>query len=166
MSIQQIVDIVSSFDGALVFAPDESSGAPEIAWGDFFFYYAPDGQVPTTVQPYATIVTKNYPGDPQSLLDSDGRWRLNIHVGSAAFEQLNGQNVQDFTTLDSAEPDVVVPHPVYGRLGWVAVVNPDERTTATVVRLLGDAHRTAKAREDRRLGRVGDFIPPGPGLAG
>lgn len=39
---------------------------PEISWSDHFFYYAPDGLVPRNRQPYATIVTKNYPDDVQS----------------------------------------------------------------------------------------------------
>lgn len=150
MSIDQIVDLVRSFDGALVLAPDEHSGPPEIAWGDFFFYYAPDGMVPANVQPYATIVTKDYPGDTQSDLDGEGRWRVNIHVGRAGFGQLTGQSVRDFSDRDFAAPDVVLPHPVYGRLGWVAIVNPGERTAATVTRLLADAHDRAKARATRR----------------
>ena len=158
MSIEQVLDVVRSFDGSLVLAPEEGSGTPEVAWGDLFFYYAPDGQVPTTGQPYATIVTKNYPGDTQSDLDGEGRWRVNIHVGRAEFERLTGGSVRDFTSRDFAAPDVVLPHPVYGRLGWVAVVNPGERTMAAVVDLLGDAHRKAEARATRRSG--GGALPP------
>ena len=66
MSIEQIIFLVRGFDGALVLAPTEGSDAPEIAWGDYFFYYAPDGRVPRNRQSYATIVTKNYPDDADS----------------------------------------------------------------------------------------------------
>jgi hypothetical protein len=45
---------------------------------------------------------------------------------------------------------VFLPHPVYGSLGWVAVVNPGEHTTDAVLQLLRDAHHAARARVDRR----------------
>jgi len=80
MEIDEIVDQIRSLDGTLVLAPAPGSEHPEIAWGDYFFYYAPDGQVPTSTQPFATIVTKDYPDDTTSRL-VDGRWRVNIHVG-------------------------------------------------------------------------------------
>ncbi|WP_398979228.1 DUF6194 family protein [Streptomyces sp. I05A-00742] len=43
-----------------------------------------------------------------------------------------------------------MPHPVYGALGWISVVNPGERTTDIVVRLLRGAHDAARARFARR----------------
>lgn len=147
MSIDRILAAVRSFDGVLVLAPGEGSGFPEIAWGDFFFYYAPDGQVPANVQPYATIVTKNYPGDTDSDLDDAGRWRVNIHVGRSAFRELTGESA---ASHDFARTDVVMPHPVYGSLGWVAVVNPGDQTLNIVVDLLRNAHDDAKARAARR----------------
>jgi len=152
MSIERILDAVRSFDSVLVLEPAEGSGFPEIAWGDFFFYYAPDGQVPANVQPFGTIVTKNYPGDTGSDLDGAGRWRVNIHVGRDAFQELTGESTKDFAPRDFARTDVVMPHPVYGALGWVAVVNPGEQTINTVVDLLRNAHGDAKTRAARRAG--------------
>lgn len=92
MSMEQIVQTVRAFDGVLELAPTEGSEFPEIAWGDHFFYYAPDGQIPQQVQPYATVVTKDYPGDTRCDLDPPGRRRLNIHVGRAAFTRLIGED--------------------------------------------------------------------------
>ncbi|GAB3259334.1 DUF6194 family protein [Arthrobacter pigmenti] len=150
MSMEQILETVSSFDGVLVLAPKEGHGVPEIAWGDFFFYYAPDGQTPKNVQPYATIVTKNYPDDVESDLDPDGRWRVNIHVGKAKFTELTGENPRNFGPCDFAAADKIMPHPVYGSLGWVAVVNPGDRTLPSVVELLHAAHEEARRRFVRR----------------
>lgn len=150
MSMEQIIQTVRSFDGVLVLAPKEGSGVPEIAWGDFFFYYAPDGRIPQNVQPYATIVTKNYPDDVESDLDPDGRWRVNIHVGKAKFVELTGQSPRGFGPRDVSVADEFVPHPVYGSLGWIAVVNPGHRTNGTVVELLHTAHRNARRRSIRR----------------
>ena len=63
MDLNEIVHAVRALDGVLVLAPDVGSDFPEISWGDFFFYYAPDGEVPLNTQPFATIVTKDYPDD-------------------------------------------------------------------------------------------------------
>jgi len=151
MSMQQILDTVQGFDGALVVRPRPGDGTPELAWGDAFFFYAPDGRMPPNTQPYGTIVTKDYPEDDASNLDPDGRWRVNVHVGRAAFLTLTGEDPRHLERpRDLAAADVVNPHPVYGALGWVCVVLPGERTTTTVLRLLRDAHEAARARAERR----------------
>ncbi|MFF1720226.1 DUF6194 family protein [Streptomyces sviceus] len=142
--MEQIIATVRDFDGALVVVPGPGGDSPEIAWGDAFFYYAPDGRTPRHTQPYGTIVTKDYPDDTASDLDPPGRWRVNVQVGRAALPELLGQR------HDPAEADVLLPHPVYGALGWICVVNPGERTTGTVVRLLREAHEAARARAARR----------------
>ncbi|MET7686499.1 DUF6194 family protein [Streptomyces sp. NPDC005483] len=142
--MEQIIATVRGFDGALVVVPGPDGDSPEIAWGDAFFYCTPDGRVPRNTQPYGTIVTKNYPDDTASDLDPPGRWRVNVQVGRAALPELLGQR------HDPATADVLLPHPVYGALGWICVVNPGERTTGTVVRLLREAHEAARARAVRR----------------
>jgi hypothetical protein len=149
LSIDQIIDTVRDLDGSLVVAPAAGDADfPELAWGDAFFYYAPDGVMPRTVQPYGTIVTKNYPDDTASDLDAPGRWRVNIHVDRATFRELTGD--EEASAVDPAMPDVVLPHPVYGSAGWIAVVNPGPATADTVLRLLREAHDAARTRYARR----------------
>jgi hypothetical protein len=58
------------------------------SWGDLFFYYAPDGVVPTAGQPFATIVTKHYPDDAGSRLARPGAFRLNVAAGREAVREL------------------------------------------------------------------------------
>lgn len=144
MSMEQIIATVRGFDGALVVVPEPGGDSPEIAWGDAFFYYAPDGRMPRNTQPYGTIVTKDYPDDTASHLDPPGRWRVNVQVGRTALPELLGERD------DPAAADVMLPHPVYGALGWICVVNPGERTTGTVIRLLREAHEAARVRAVRR----------------
>ncbi|MFC8796346.1 DUF6194 family protein [Streptomyces griseoincarnatus] len=145
LSIDQIIGTVRDLEGSLVVAPAVGDpDFPELAWGDAFFYYAPDGVMPRTVQPYGTIVTKNYPDDTASDLDGPDRWRVNIHVDRATFRELTGDQA------DPATPDLVLPHPVYGSAGWIAVVNPGRETGDTVLRLLREAHDAARARFERR----------------
>ncbi|MFD7092382.1 DUF6194 family protein [Streptomyces sp. NPDC056652] len=149
--MEQIIATVRGFDGALVFSPEPGGDFPELVWGDAFFYYAPDGQMPQNVQPYGTIVTKNYPDDTASDLDPPGRWRVNVHVDRTTFRELTGEEPRGLDRpRDYAAADGVMPHPVYGALGWVCVVNPAGRTTDTLVRLLRGAHEAARSRFERR----------------
>src|SRR5687767_2020527 len=151
MSMEQILSAVSALDGALILAPPAGSEFPESAWGDAFFYYAPDGEVPQNVQPYGTIVTKDYPDDTASRLDEEGRWRVNIHVDRSTFVGLTDEEPRHLTRhRDFAATDQINPHPVYGALGWVAIVNPGERTMSTALELLREAHRAARLRFERR----------------
>ncbi|MDN5727758.1 MAG: DUF6194 family protein [Propionibacteriales bacterium] len=145
MSMQQILDELRSYDGILELAPTEGSQFPELAWGDHFFYYAPDGKVPTNRQPFATIVTKDYPDDQQSRLDPEGRWRLNIHVGARRRTDLTGG-----AATDPATEDVIIDHPGYGAMGWVAVVNPGAASLALMPALLRAAYEDDRRRVERR----------------
>ncbi|MFK3671393.1 DUF6194 family protein [Leifsonia aquatica] len=146
-SMDRIIAAVRALDGALVLRPEPGDGSPELAWGDTFCFFAPDGQVPSNTQPYATIVTKDYPEDTLSALGGD-RWRVNIQVGRKRLADLVGDGPHD-----PAAVDALVPHPVYGSLGWVAVVLPGERTLGTVLDLVRDAHDDALRRADRRAAR-------------
>ena len=145
MTIEQILTAARGEPGVLELAPEAGSDHPEISWGDHFFYYAPDGAVPTNRQPYATIITKDYPDDSESQLDPPGRWRLNIHVGPAKLLELVGPGPHDLSAADE-----FLPHPLYGALGWVAVVNPGEKTMAAASHLLRDAHAADQRRQARR----------------
>jgi hypothetical protein len=149
--MDRLVETVRALDGVLELSPSEGSPFPEISWGDRFFYYAPDGQVPEREQPFATIVTKNYPGDVGCDLDRPDRWRLNIHVGPATFVELTGEHPRDEAKpRDYTAIDVVLPHPVYRAQGWVSIINPGANTHALVARLLRQAHADAKRRVERR----------------
>ncbi|MFJ8141146.1 DUF6194 family protein [Streptomyces sp. NPDC096013] len=149
--MEQIIATVRDFSGAHVVVPEPGGDFPELAWGDAFFYYAPDGRPPRNVQPYGTVVTKNYPEDTASDLDLPGRWRVNIQVDRPTFRALTGEEPGRLNRIyDYAVTDHVVPHPVYGTLGWISVVNPAERTGELVVELLRRAHDDARARHARR----------------
>ncbi|GAB3615747.1 hypothetical protein GCM10027416_03040 [Okibacterium endophyticum] len=155
MSMEQILSEVRAYDGLLELAPAPGSEHPEISWGDHYFYYAPDGQVPRNRQPYATIVTKNYPNDADSHLDEPGRWRLNIHVGPAVFTALIGYPPEeiDDADVDYSAEDAFTPHPLYGVYGWVCVVNPGTATLDRALELLNGAHLADRRRVERRQER-------------
>jgi hypothetical protein len=145
MTKEEIIEYVSALDGVLPMEPVPGDGSPEIAWGDTFFYYSPEGVVPTKIQPFATIVTKNYPGDETSRLDRPDAFRVNIAAGKDAFTRWTGHTPQEM-----AADDTVLAHPVYGTAAWLAVVNPGARTEETTRELLRKAYELARARYERR----------------
>lgn len=153
--MERVLEELRSLDGILELAPQPGSEHPAISWGDHFFYYAPDGRVPTNRQPYATIITKDYPDDAESRLAPPGRWRLNIHVGARVFSELLGVPPReiDVHAADLSASDVFLPHPLYAPYGWVCIVNPGAATTDRALRLLEQAHaddRRRVVRRDRR----------------
>jgi hypothetical protein len=154
MTMDEIITLVSGLDGVLTFRPVPGDGSPEIAWGDTFFYYSADGSTPTDAQPFATIVTKNYPDDEVSRLDRPGAFRVNVAAGKDAFTRWTGHAPRDRSTTgaqpnDDAVDDTVIAHPVYGAVGWLAVTNPGPRTDATIRDLLHAAYERTKARHER-----------------
>lgn len=151
MTVEQIAQSLHDLEGVVVLAPQPGSEYPEIAWGDSFYYYAPGGQVPANVQPFTTVVTKDYPDDVASRLDEEGRRRLNIRVDREAFIELTGEEPHDLRRpRDFAAADVVLPHPIYASSGWVAIVNPGPATTSTALGLVRNAYDAARARYERR----------------
>lgn len=152
MSMERILSEVRSYEGVCELHPAPGSEYPEISWGDHFFYYSSDGRIPSSRQPYATIVTKDYPGDTTSRLGEVGRWRLNIHVGRRVFAELLGYtpSMINPSVVDHAADDVFNPHPMYGEQGWVGVVNPGVRTCDSALLLLQNAHLGDRRRVERR----------------
>jgi hypothetical protein len=154
MNEEEVVTALTALPGVAAMTATKKSGAPEVAWGDSFFYYEPEGVPGDRRFPFATVVIKNYPGfDTTSQLDRPGVFRLNLSVGRARFEDLFGFGPAEFDkhaeTFDFAALDRVIPHPVYAKQGWVSVVVPGERSREQVVDLIAYAYERAKSRHRR-----------------
>jgi len=153
-TIAEILKVVSGWDGVLVVSPGPGDGSPEIAWGDSFIYYEPEGTMPKNRQPFATIVTKDYPDDHQSLLDREGVYRVNFHPGPETFTARAEAAGTDATVLDQ-----FIVHPVYGPYGWLAVLNPGDQTSSVTEELLREAYELDRIRYERRRVRRKNEAP-------
>lgn len=147
----ELIQFVTSLPGVTAMTPGPGSDAPEIAWGDTFIFYDPQGAPSDRRMPFATIVTKDYPEfDTASNLDRPGIFRLNIAVGRTRFEDLLGYppaaHPQHHTDIDYTALDQVLPHPVYATQGWISILNPGERTSDVARSLLREAHTRAANR--------------------
>jgi hypothetical protein len=155
MTETEIVAFLSSLEGVVANMASAESGAPESAWGDWFFFYDPEGREANQRFPFATLVCSDYPGfDTSSQLDRDGVFRLNAAVGRAAYERLLGHppaaRAEHADDYDYAEFDTLLPHPIYAAQGWVSIVNPGPGTAELAQRLLVEAHALARGRWQRR----------------
>ena len=131
------------------------------AWGETSYFYNPDHVLKRGTY-FATIKEKDGENDRASELGRQGIWRLNIGVTKAAYQALFGplparpakggiiEGPWDVTVRN-----VITPHPIYGWMGWVAVLSPSEETWKRCIPLLKVAHGRAKVKfEKRTLQRV------------
>lgn len=118
--------------------------------GDTFFFGNPDQEpAPDHMFPFATIVTSdNY--DDGSNLNRPSVFRLNFGVGKQTFRELFGTGDADANSYDFTALDQLMPHPTYGKMFWVCVLNPTEATFQSVQPLLAESYSLAANRDRRR----------------
>jgi hypothetical protein len=148
--------IADTFAGVDVVVASKESDAPEIAWGDTFFSYDPNRNLPPQRRfPFATIVTKDYGEfDNASNLNRPGVFRLNIGVSKDTFQRLFGAlpgAADAATEYDFSALDQLMPHPVYAPQGWVCVLNPSAPTCEALKPILAEAYE----RSARKLSKSG-----------
>jgi hypothetical protein len=113
--------------------------------GCTFFFTDPEQKFP-----FATLSTSDE-DDRASDLARPGAFRLNIGVSKQTFAGLfgppaaGGEARYDYTALDR-----IMPHPVYGKMYWVCVLNPSAETFETVRRLLAEAYEAGTRQRARR----------------
>jgi hypothetical protein len=139
--------ITETFEGVdVVVAPSDDA---------VFFFYDPAREIPLDRRlPFATLVTSDA-YDQFSDLNRPSVFRVNIGISKETFRSLFGSKASpsgggeveggyDFTALDR-----LMPHPVYGRMSWICVLNPGPETSETVRTLLAEAHSQAARRYAR-----------------
>lgn len=154
MTQDDVIEFVrAELEGTVVVVASEDHGDPDVAWGDTFFFYDPDGiTVPERRLPFATIVTNDYPGfDEASNLRRTGVYRVNAWVSRDTFELETSSD--EASAIDYAALDKVMPHPVYGPQSWLSVLNPGPDTADRVHALLAEAHDRAKTRYEKQRKR-------------
>jgi hypothetical protein len=138
VDFDSIREVIAAFPGTLV-VEDGS---------DIYAIHDPDGDYEQRPrQGWATIMTSDA-YDTASHLDRPGVFRLNIGLGRDRFREL----LDPAGEYDTTALDVLFPHPVYGSMNWVSVLNPD-RTWPLVRQLLADAHAFAVRKHDNAARR-------------
>ncbi len=135
-----------------------------VASGDSFFFYNPDSNVPPDHRfPFVTIVTSDI-NDPFSNLNRPSVFRLNIGISKETFRSLFGdpsllpsakdsmeESSKNSSNYDFTAMDQLMPHPVYGQMSWVCMLNPGDEAFETKVRqLLAEAYDLAVSKYKRQ----------------
>ena len=126
------------------------------AWGDLFFYYNPDRTQPDEFY-FASLKSKDDDYDHFSNLDRPNIFRLNIGISKASYQTLFGTQTPRPGTADASDADYdftvldqLVPHPVYGKMYWVSVLNPSDATFEAVKPLLAEAYELVVDKSAKR----------------
>ena len=120
--------ILETFEGVNVIDDD----------GNSFFFYDTENRIP-----FVTIVTSDK-YDSHSDLSRPGVYRLNIGTGKDIYRAMfQTDKIPTEAGYDFSAMDVVMPHPEYGRVYWVCVLNPSEGTFENVKPLIAEAYGLA-----------------------
>ncbi|KUJ84210.1 hypothetical protein AWR36_000400 [Microbulbifer flavimaris] len=127
------------------------------AWGEQSFFYNPERNLPRGVY-FATLKAKDGENDQASGLDRKGVYRFNFGVTKPTFESVlgpkpsrpaaggvvkTGHNFRQLNTL--------MPHPVYGWMSWVCILNPDRESFDNLLPLLEESYALAVRKYDKRV---------------
>ncbi len=133
---------------------------PVESWGETALFYNPARRLPRGVY-FAMLKRKDGANDRASALRRPGVFRLSLGTSQALFEARFGpppprpakgcavRRPWDFTALDRC-----TPHPVYGWMCWVAILNPSPASLACLLPLADAAHARAMAGYEQRLRRA------------
>jgi len=152
---------ITNFETVRMYIEKSFKGlSPLSTWGEFTFFYNPECLL-TRGTYFCTLKEKNGDNDQGSALDREGVFRLNFGLPSTAYVELFGakpgrppkgcivQGPWDFTELDT-----LMPHPVYGWMGWVAVLNPSSETLNACKPLLELAYTKATNAYEARIAKL------------
>ncbi len=130
---------------------------PKSSWGETALFVNPEGRLPYGSY-FATLKEKDGDNDKASDLDRQGIFRLNFGPGRKAFESVFGPpparpakggiiaGPWDFTATDQ-----LLPHPVYGWMSWMCILNPSQASFESIIPLLRQAHGRALASAQAKL---------------
>lgn len=130
---------------------------PKMSWGETAFFVNPGGKLPSGSY-FVTIKEKDGDNDKASNLDRDGVFRLNFGPGRKAFEKHFGtppvrpakggviEGPWDFTKLNR-----LMPHPVYGWMSWMCILNPEKSSFEALTELLDSAHQKSSKSAAHKL---------------
>ena len=118
-------------------------------WGETGLFYNPEGKLKKGIY-LLTIKEKDGANDKASNLNREGVFRLNLGVSKTTFIELFGEiptrppaggiiNMDyDFT-----KQNTLMPHPVYGWMSWLCVLNPGADTFEGMLPLIEEGYDLA-----------------------
>lgn len=134
-------------------------------WGERGLFYNPEGQFSKGAY-VLTFKEKDGANDSASNLNTADKYRLNLKISKKTFIKLfklvpkrpaAGEIIEgeyDFTELDK-----LMPHPIYGWMTWVCVLNPTLKTIELMEAegLFEEAYQAAVVTINQKLKKGNSF---------
>ena len=147
VSIDDIIDyVIARHDGVVV----------GHNWGERGLFYNPGNQLPKGVY-ILTFKEKDGLNDKASYVDRSGVYRLNLGISRATFVQMFGAIPKRpaagrtvATGHDFQKLAEIMPHPVYGWMAWIAVLNPSPSTFEALRPLIEEGVALARQKFNSR----------------
>ncbi len=126
------------------------------SWGEKGIFYNPDHRLKRGVY-ILTVKEKDGDNDKGSNLNRPGIYRVNLGIRTNSFIRLFGavpkrpkaggivEMKYNFTAIDT-----LLPHPIYGWMGWICVLNPSEETFEGLKPYIQEAYEFAKEKFAKR----------------
>lgn len=127
------------------------------SWGETGIFYNPGNKFKRGVY-VLTIKEKDGDNDRASDLNREGVYRLNFGIKRETFMELFGSiphrpskgGVVDMN-YDFSESNTLIPHPVYGWMSWVSILNPTLECFVTkLIPLIQEAYCLAVLKSNKR----------------
>lgn len=134
--------LLSHFDGL----------CPKNSWGETSFFYNPGNSRPSGSY-FFTIKEKDGENDKACNLNRQGIYRINFGITEASFLKLFGKKPKRPKqggiiegNYDFCQKNTLLPHPVYGWMKWVMIINPSNLQFEKIKPLIEKSYQLAKKR--------------------
>ncbi len=126
-------------------------------WGETGLFYNPELKLKKGIY-LLTIKEKDGENDSSSNLNRENHFRLNIGISKPTFIKMFGRiparpsaggiiNMDyDFSAVDK-----IIPHPVYGWMSWICVINPSSETFKTLIPLIDEGFKLAMEKYSKKI---------------
>jgi len=132
---------------------------PLDSWGEKSFFLNPQKQLKRGTY-FATLKEKDGENDKASFLNRNGIFRLNMGVTKDCYLSLFSHSPKRPAKggiiegdYDFTQTDIILPHPVYGWMSWLSVLNPSEKTFEQCKDLLAIAYDKAHHATQKKLAK-------------
>lgn len=126
-------------------------------YGERAIFYNPGGAAPLGVI-LAAIKDHDGPNDRSARLSRAGVYRFAFGIARQTFARRFGSipsrppkgRVVQLPRYDPSRLDILMPHPVYGWMGWLQILSPTAASFHSLGPLLSESLELARARWERR----------------
>lgn len=129
------------------------------SWGETALFYNPDHLLPNGIY-FCTIKEHDGDNDKASKLNRKDVFRISLGISKTTYQNQFGvrpkrpnkggiiDTKHDFTKLDT-----LMPHPIYGWMSWVQILNPSIKSFQSLLPLFNESYLNAIIKFDKKTAK-------------